>query len=269
MMNWQTAVCTTNNIHIHYTRTGGNKPPLILLHGLTANGECWADLARVLESEYDVIMPDARGHGKSSTPDNGYQYEELANDVTGLIEKLELSPTFLAGHSMGGMTAALVASRKPNLLRGVILADPTFLSPDFQREVYDSDVVDQHRKFLSMSLDELIADARKRHPKRSAEVIELFARARLQTSMVAFDILRPPNPDYKQLVSTIDIPSLLVVGDKGVVSVAVTEDLLRLNTRLLFTQISEAGHGLQMDQPERFSAAVKTFLDSVTTAAEL
>jgi len=175
-----------------------------------ANGLCWTGLARALENEFDVIMPDARGHGNSSAPDFGYRYEDHANDVVGLINALKLTPPpILLGHSMGGMTAAVVANRKPNLLRGLVLADPTFLSPGVQREVCDSGVADQHRRMLTMSFSEVVADARNRHPDRSAETLELFARARLQTSMAAFGVLTPPNPDYKKLVSAIDVPSLI------------------------------------------------------------
>jgi N-formylmaleamate deformylase len=263
MSYWNTAVCETNGITIHYTRTGGNKQPVILLHGLMTNGLCWTDLAHVLEKDYDVIMPDARGHGNSSVPDFGYRYEDHANDVAGLINALRLPRPILLGHSMGGMTAAVVASRKPNLLGGLVLADPTFLSPKVQREVRDSDVADQHRRRLNMSLSEVVADARNRHPNRSAETLELFARARLQTSMAAFDVLTPPNPDYMMLVSAIDIPSLIVFGDIGVVSSVVAEDLQRLNPRLQVEQIREASHSVHLDQPERFAAVVGSFICSI------
>ena len=143
MTGWGTAICETNGIQIHYTRTGGSKPPLILLHGLSANGACWSAQAHALEGEYNVIMPDARGHGKSSVPDYGYRYEDHANDVVGLIKTLGLPAPILMGHSMGGMTAAVVASHNPKLLSGLILADPTFISPKVQSEVRDSDVADQ------------------------------------------------------------------------------------------------------------------------------
>ena len=266
MTNWNAAICETNGINIHYTRTGGNKPPLILLHGLMTNGLCWTGLARALENEYDVIMPDARGHGMSSVPDYGYRYKDHAYDVIGLIKALSISRPILLGHSMGGMTAAVVASLSPSLLRGLILADPTFLSPKVQREIRDSDVADKHRQFLTMSLDEVIAEAQGRHSNRSSETIELFARARLQTSLAAFDVLTPPNPDYKQLVNMIDAPSLLIFGDKGVVSPVVAEGLQRLNSIFQFEQIQEAGHVLHLDQPERFLAIVKTFLSLINTA---
>ena len=78
MTDWNAAICEINRINIHYTRTGGKKPPLILLHGLMTNGACWTPVARDLEGEYDVIMPDARGHGKSSAPNDGYRYEDHA-----------------------------------------------------------------------------------------------------------------------------------------------------------------------------------------------
>jgi N-formylmaleamate deformylase len=268
MSDWSSAICETNGINIHYTRTGESKPPVILLHGLTANGVCWTAVAHALEGEYDVIMPDARGHGKSSAPDHGYRYEDHANDVVGLIEALGLLLPILVGHSMGGMTAAVVASRNPKLLRGLILADPTFLNPKVQREVRDSDVADQHRRFLNMSLHEVVADARTRHPDRSSELIELIVRARLETSMSAFDVLTPPNPDYMQLVSSIDVPTLLVIGENGVISPTVAAELQRVNPKFQVEKIPKAGHGVHYDQPERFAAVVKSFLRSIEPVIE-
>jgi N-formylmaleamate deformylase len=139
----------------------------------------------------------------------------------------------------------------------------TFLSPKVQREVRDSDVADQHRRILNKSLDEMVAAARIRHPDRSLDTLKLIAEARLQASMGAFDVLTPPNPDYMQLVSTIDVPSLIVTGDTGnVVSSAMAAELQHLNSRFRAEQIQEAGHGLLYDQPERFAVVVKSFLRS-------
>jgi pimeloyl-ACP methyl ester carboxylesterase len=164
---------------------------------------------------------------------------------------------------MGGLVAAVVASCNPQILRGLILADPTFLSPKVQREVRDSDVADQHRRYLTTSLDDVVAEARIRHPDRSLETIERIARARLQTSMAAFDVLTPPIPNYRQVVSAIEVPGLLVIGDNGVVSLETARGLQNLNPRLRVEQIQDAGHGLHYDQPERFAVLVKSFLSSL------
>ena len=266
MTNWVTGVCETNGIGMHYLRTGRAKPPLVLLHGLTGSGACWIPLARALDGEYDVVMPDARGHGNSSTPPNGYRYEDHASDVVGLIQGLGLAAPILLGHSMGGMTAALVANQLATAIRGVILADPTFLSPQRQREVHASDAVEQHRRLLTLDPRDVLAQARLRHAHRRPEIVELVTEARLKTRLVAFDVLAPPNPEYRQLVSTTDAPILLVIGDTGVVSLEAARELQKLNPRLRVEQIPNAGHAVPYDQPETFEAAVRSFLRSVVAS---
>ena len=264
MTNWITGVCEANGINIHYLRTGGSKPPLVLLHGLTGSGACWSPLARALEGEYDVVMPDARGHGNSSTALNGYRYSDHASDVIGLIQGLGLAAPVLLGHSMGGMTAAVVASEVATAIRGVILADPTFLPPERQREVHESDVVEQHRRLLGSNKSDVLAQLRVRHPHRSSELVELLAEARLQTRIGAFDVLTPPYPEYHRLVSTICVPILLVIGGTGaVISKETARELQGLNPRLWVEQIPDTGHGLPYDQPDRFAALVRSFLRSL------
>jgi N-formylmaleamate deformylase len=262
-MSWITGRCETNGIELHYLRTGGAKPPLILLHGLIGNGACWTPVARALEDEYDLVMPDARGHGKSSAPLHGYRYDDQASDVIGLIRSLGLASPIVLGHSLGGMTAAVVASQAAGLIRGVVLVDPTFLSPERQREVCDSDVAEQHRRLLGLNEGQLVAELRARHARRSSEMLELLAAARLQTRMSAFDVLTPPNPDYRQLARTIDVPTLLVIGDSPVVSLETARQLQDLNPRFRVERIEGAGHGVPFDQPERLAAVVRSFLRAV------
>jgi len=260
MTNWTSGICEANGIGIHYLRTGGVKPPVVLLHGLMGSGACWTHLARALEGAFDVVMPDARAHGDSSAPKQGYRYDDLASDVVGLIRGLDLSRPVLLGHSMGGMTAAVVASRRAGIVRGLILVDPTFLSPERQREVHDSDVADQHRRALGLEMSELVAQARARHPRRSPEIVELQAEARLKTRMAAFDVLTPPNPVYRDVVSAIDVPSLLVIGDDPVVTLEMATELRSLNPRVRVEQVKDAGHGLPFEQPERLGEVVMSFL---------
>lgn len=260
---WTSGVCEANGIRIRYLRTGGAKPSIVLLHGLTGNGATWTELARALEADFDVVMPDARGHGGSSAPSHGYRYDDLANDVIGLIRGLELSRPVLLGHSMGGMTAAVVASRRAERLLALILVDPTFLSAERQREVYESDVAEQHRRTLGLQKSELVADLRVRHPRRSLEIVELLAAARHSTGLDAFDVLTPPNPDYREVVNAIDVPTLLVIGDSPVVSLETATELRSLNPRVRIAQVQDAGHGLPFDQPARLGDVIGAFLHDI------
>ncbi len=161
---------------------------------------------------------------------------------------------------MGGMTAALLASRKQTHLLGLVLAEPTFLSPKVQDEVYKGDTVKQHRQFISKSFNKILAEAQARQPHRSLNTLKLINKARHQTSTVPFQVLIPPNPDYKQLVNDIEVPSLLVIADKGIISLATAKELISLNPKLQMEIITGAGHGLFYDQPEQFVAVVKSFL---------
>lgn len=256
----QSLYADVNGMRIFYLRTGGDKPPAVLLHGLMGNGAGWTPVARLLAAELDVIMPDARGHGRSSAPGSGNTYLDLADDVAGLVQNLGLSRPVLIGHSMGGMTAALTATRIGHLLRGLVLVDPTFLSPARQREVYESDVADQHRTAVSLGKTALLEAALTRHPRRSPELTALQVEARLNTSLAAFDILRPPNPPYRELVSDLHVRTLLVIGDNPVVTPDMAAELGGLNSRLSIDQIDDAGHGLPFDQPERLAQSVLAFV---------
>src|SRR5258708_3670308 len=161
---------------------------------------------------------------------------------------------------MEGMSGACGARRTAVTIRGVILADPTFLSPERQHEVYESDAVEQHRRLLSLDRADVLAQAQVRHPHRRPEIVELVAEARMKTRIATFDVLTPPNPEYHRLVSAIYIPTLLVIADNGVVSLETAQELQNLTPRLRVEQIQDAGHGLQYDQPERFEVVVRSFL---------
>ena len=78
--------------------------------------------------------------------------------------------------------------------------------------------------------------------------------------MSAFDVLTPPNPEYHQLVSTICVPILLVIGDVPVVSLETARELQSLNPRVRVEQIQDAAHGVPYDEPLRFEAVVWPFL---------
>lgn len=126
MASWQSGDVVANGIRIHYERTGGEKPPLVLNHGATDNGLCWTRLAKALEGDYDVIMPDARGHGLSDAPPDGYDSSTRAADLAGFIRALGLERPAVGGHSMGAQTTFYLAAEHPDSLRCAILEDPVF-----------------------------------------------------------------------------------------------------------------------------------------------
>ena len=89
-MPWTSGYIKTDRIQLHYHRTGGDKPIIVLAHGLTDSGLCWTRLARALEADYDLIMVDARGHGLSAVPKTGYSTDDHAADLADLVQALDL-----------------------------------------------------------------------------------------------------------------------------------------------------------------------------------
>lgn len=208
-------ICRANGINIHFRRTGGDKPPFIALYGLIGSGACLSPLAHALEDHFDVILPDARGHGGSRSPEHGYLYGDLAGDVVGLVRELKLEAPILVGHSMGGMTAAVAANELGPAVRALVLIDPTFIGAEWQREVYESGIAAEHEQLLQKTRDDLIVEARLRSPNRSADLMEDLIDVRLRASLNAFEILTPPNPDWRALIQHIHVPMLLLMGDRG------------------------------------------------------
>src|SRR5688572_6184301 len=124
---WTDGYVLANGIRIHYWRTGGNKPPLVLAHGSSDDGLCWTNLAKELEARFDVIMFDARGHGLSDPPSAADAADVQVEDLAGLIKELKLQKPILMGHSMGSASVAHFAAKYPDVPRAVILEDPALV----------------------------------------------------------------------------------------------------------------------------------------------
>jgi N-formylmaleamate deformylase len=122
--HWTRDSVEANGIRIHFIRTGGDKPPLLLMHGFQMDGLTWMRVAKALESDYDIIMPDARGHGRTGNGAQGAGSVILVEDTAAFIRALRLEPLVVIGHSMGADVAGRLALAHPDLVKAVVLVDP-------------------------------------------------------------------------------------------------------------------------------------------------
>lgn len=128
-----------------FCRKFGKGPPLIILHGLCGSSDNWVSVAKAVSTKYTVFLPDLRNHGRSPHSDI-HNYEALSNDIYELLEELTTGKFFLAGHSMGGKTALFFATKWPEKLLGLIIAD---ISP-FQARISGSAKDSRHREMLNI-----------------------------------------------------------------------------------------------------------------------
>lgn len=110
-------------MQLHYRSYGESKNrPLLMLHGLFGSSANWHSIARALETDYRVIVPDLRNHGRS--PHSGtMDYPSMAGDLADLILALELDAVDLVGHSMGGKAAMWLALEAPELVNSLVAVD--------------------------------------------------------------------------------------------------------------------------------------------------
>jgi len=118
-----------NDIELAYSRRGKGTP-LVLLHGFPLDHHLWDDVSLLLEDKFDLILPDLRGFGESTTVDVPYSMDDYASDIAGLLDQLGIQKTAVAGHSMGGYVALAFAKLYPERVSGLalissqVLADP-------------------------------------------------------------------------------------------------------------------------------------------------
>ncbi len=102
------------------------KPSLVLLHGgMSSSGSLLRNLAPRFDKKYRVCAFDRRGHGRTADTDAPFHYEEMADETIAFLEHLG-GKHFVVGHSDGGNVALIVAMRRPDLLKRVVLVGANY-----------------------------------------------------------------------------------------------------------------------------------------------
>lgn len=271
--DWLSGDVIANGIKIHTYRSGGDKPPIVLSHGITDSGLCWPGLAEVLEKDYEVITYDARGHGQSDAPAEGYAWEVLADDLAALIQALKLEKPRLLGHSLGAATVAIAAANHPDLARCAVLEDPPWRAAGAGpsqsaeeavafREEWAADL----RDLKSKSREELIAVCRAENPAWPEVVRGPWADSKLQVSLDVLRTITAPSPSWKELLPRIACPILLITADPdegAIVTPEVAREAAETWRQGEVVRIDGAGHNIRREQFGRYVAVVTAFLAKV------
>ena len=269
MTGWIEGDVTANGIRLHYYRTGGDKPSVVLSHGYSDSGLCWLRLARDLEADYDVVMYDARGHGLSEAPDEGYTSMERADDLAGLIRALGLEKPAIMGHSMGASTTLYCAARYPGLMRAVVLEDGGILSSGPGRGLDPARAAAIHqnaREQREMTKAALMARCRNLHPTWDEIELEPWADAKRRLSLKAIGHpIGTETLSWQDALGRVACPVLLITADldRGAsVAPETAEEARRILPTLRVVNIPGAGHNVRREQFERYAETVRAFLAS-------
>lgn len=276
MSAWQGGDVETQDVRLHYTRTGagalGARPALVLAHGVTDSGLCWSPVAEALAADYDVIMVDARGHGQSSAPEQGYGPAEQAEDLRAVIAALGLEKPAILGHSMGAATTLVLAGTYPDVPGAILLEDPPSwwvpAPPQPQAPADEGRVAGMRAWMLglkSKTRDELITQQRTETPGWSEGELGPWADSKLRVSPNVVSVFNGASApvDWAALLPKIACPALLITADPAsgaIVTEAHAAALKTLVPQLQVAHIAQAGHSIRRDQFERYIEVVREFL---------
>lgn len=278
MKAFQEGFLTANAIQIHFYRyqpADSANHTLIFLHSVTDNGLCWQRLAQALPDGYEMVLMDARGHGLSDGPLQGYSTEDRADDVAGVIQALKLEHPILIGDSMGAETAIATAAVYPHLVRAVILEDPPWpgrffgSTPEERAEraaTWREEVVRQK----ALSREELLAQVCTNHPDWVEEDLGPWVDAKKEASPNLVGMVTAPRRRWSDYVRQAECPILLLTGDPelgAIVSARTVEDAQHFWKNGRWVHIAGAGHSIRRDKFEAYLEAVNRFVEEVFTAS--
>ena len=247
----------------------GGDPPTLLLHGIGNYGRYWDAFADAVAGRLRLIAPDARGHGDSPKPADGYAPSDFVRDAVAVLDACGVERTLVVGHSMGGFHATVFAATRPERTRALVVVDagPETLPEGAARA-----------RRLSLERPDSFADRaaaeaylRRTSPGYADDVYEnrlrwLFREERghlawrsSRDSLARIFAGSPERGGSWDRAREITAPTLIVRGTRSpVLSAAVARRLQRTIPRAELLEL-DAAHNVPLDRPREVAEAVVAF----------
>lgn len=147
-----------NGLNIHYQQVG-HGPDVVLVHGITGSlAYWWVRTVPYLKNEYRVTTYDLRGHGHSDMPPEGYTSADMANDLIGLLDHLEIPRAHLVGHSFGGPIILHTALLHPERVADLVIVDSDVPALHHLNQRQEWAYFEAHKAWLADTLSLVIPD---------------------------------------------------------------------------------------------------------------
>jgi pimeloyl-ACP methyl ester carboxylesterase len=245
----------------------GQGLPLVLLHGFPFDRATWRPQLEALRNDCRVLVPDQRGFGGSDGFTGPPSLDQMADDAAALLDALRITePVALGGLSMGGYVALAFARRHPRRLRALLLADTRAEADSAEgRASRDKNIafMQDHTAadLIEQLLPKLVGDtARRERPEILAELRRIASAQKPGGVIGALQAMRD-RPDVTPGLAQIAVPTLVLVGSEDTVTpLAAAQTLVAGIRGARLAVIDGAGHMSNLERPEAFTAAVRTFL---------
>lgn len=249
-----------------FTKISGKTdgPALLLLNSLGTTTNMWTPQLTLLENFYKVIQIDTRGHGQSATPPAPYSFDDLVGDAFGVLDRNGIKTASVMGCSLGSMTALGMGLHTPDRIERIVCTAARADSPPpFRQSWYDRVGIMEEKGVEGLwegSLGNWLTPAfRETNPvtieQMKADFLKTTQEGYRGCAMALKDL------DYLKDLGQLDVPVLFVAGseDKGAPPDTMRDMAAAAKTGA-FSLIADAGHIINVNQPEAFSLAILGFL---------
>lgn len=247
-----------NGVQLAYERRGKRgRAPLVLLHGYPLDHHLWDEVVPLLENDFDIILPDLRGFGNSTTVDSTYGMDDYASDIAGLLAHLGIQKAAIVGHSMGGYVALAFYRLYPERVSGLGLVSSQVLADAPERKE------GRYKSAADVSENGIGSVVEAMTPKFTAdEGLQAYARASMERQQPAAYVgalkAMAERLDSTPLLSSLQVPVVIIHGDADLlIPVDRAREVKAALPEAHLVEISGAGHMPMMEAKERTAEALK------------
>jgi pimeloyl-ACP methyl ester carboxylesterase len=228
----------------------GEGDPLVLLHGGLVPNESWGMQMPEFSAHFKVLAPERRGHGRTPDVDGPLNYDDMAADTIGFLEKVVGSAANLVGWSDGGIVGLLVAIERPDLVRKLVVIGANYDLAGLPAE-------------LQEGLGHVTADSEDMAMPRALHVaVAPGGLESWNTLYEKFQVMAHSQPHITlEELGRITAPTLVVSGDDDLPTLEHTTTLYRAIPNSQLAVVPGASHAVAMEKPDLVNRIVLDFLE--------
>ena len=238
---------TLNGVQLYF-ETHGSGEPLLLLHGFGGCSQDWSPLVADWSAHFQLIIPDLRGHGRSSNPAKVFRHQHAAADILALLDHLAIGNFKALGVSGGGNVLLHLATRQPERVEAMVLVSATSYFPAQARPLM--------RAYPDSLTEKDWETMRKRHPGGETQIKAILASTASFADSYDDMNFTPP------YLATIKARTLIVQGDRDpLYPVEISVEMAKAIQRSSLWIIPNGGHGpIGGERWPEFLKTASTFL---------
>ena len=235
----------------------GKGMPMVCLHAYALDHTEWLDVAGFLKSDFTLILPDIRGHGRSPSPEGKYSMIELAGDILALMDHLKIEKAVLAGHSMGGYVALSFAKNFPNRIAGLALVASHAYADASEKRASRLEDIEKVKEFGPQQVLSGMPANLSEDPK-----IQQFCRSKInqmdRNGVIGVLSAMAEREDSSEFLKTFDLPLGIIAGMRDrFIPMEMSRKMAKDFQPDIYVEIENSGHMPMLENPEAVAEALE------------